>query len=295
MFGRKRKAEAAQLPDGDDAVVADDLEAEAAAPESDEADDAADDTGEPGADQLDETEDETPADEEDDEELDDGEEDDELADEEFEDDEGIDAVPPDLEEIDWRADGPFDADEVELNDGVQRLDLGALVVTPFEGLQLQLQVNQETKQAAAFTAIWRQSGLEVALFAASAHGGMADELREDVLEEAAQAGGSATIEDGPFGPQVRRLLPEEGQAGLSKSKGGQRVHVSWVWFAEGPRWLLRGTLLGQAALGPADAPDAAPFVEFFRNIVVRRGSKPMVPGDQLSLDVPISDAITEKP
>ena len=221
----------------------------------------------------------------------------EAADEDDDDEyDGIDAVPPEPVEVDWRADGPFDADEVELGD-VQRLDLGALIVTPFEGLQLQLQVNQETKQAGAFTAIWRQSGLEVALFAASAGGGMAEEFREDVLDETAQAGGKATIEDGPFGPQVRRLLPEATDQPPAKGKGntkaGQRIHVSWVWFAEGPRWLLRGTLLGQAAIGAADSAEAAPFVEFFRNIVVRRGGKPMVPGAPIPLDVPVSDSITE--
>ena len=276
MFGRKRKA-AQELPD-DETAVGEAAVGEAAKEDAEEVaaqEDVEEESGEGS--------DEDPTDDADD--------------EDFEDDEidGIDAVPPDPDEIDWRADGPFDDDEVELGDSVQRLDLGALVVTPFEGLQLQLQVNQETKQAAAFTAIWRQSGLEVALFAASAGGGLADELRDDVLEEAAAAGGSATIEDGPFGPQVRRLLPEDGPAASGKNKGKRRIHVSWVWFAEGPRWLLRGTLLGEAAIGPADSTEAAPFVEFFRNIVVRRGGKPMVPGDQIPFDVPVDDAVAPKP
>ena len=280
MFGRKRKPTQTPLSDEEaagasPAADADDARSEGA-PENDDV--AVDDT--------DDVSDDTAADDAEDDERD--EDPDELDDE----DDGIDAVPPEPEEIDWRADGPFDAEEVELGDEVRRLDLGALVVTPFDGLQLQLQVNPETKQAGAFTAIWRQSGLEVALFAASSGGGMAEEFLEDVLEEAAQAGGSATIEDGPFGPQVRRLLPEEGKAPTGKKKDTRRVHVSWVWFAEGPRWLLRGTLLGEAAIGATDAPEAAPFVEFFRNIVVRRGGKPMVPGDQVPLDVPVGDDVS---
>lgn len=185
------------------------------------------------------------------------------------------------DEIDWRADGPFDSEEVDLSgDQVTRVDLGALVVTPWTGLGLQLQVNEATRQVQAVTAVWKNSGLEVALFAAPASGGLADELREDVIEEAEQAGGSATVADGPFGAEVRRVLPQEGAG------GEQLFHVSRIWFAEGPRWLLRGTLLGEAAIGDADAPLVAPFAEFFRNLVVRRGSKPMVPGELIAMSLP---------
>ncbi len=185
------------------------------------------------------------------------------------------------DETDWRADGPFDSEEVELGeDHVTRIDLGSLIVTPWDGLGLQLQVNEATRQVQAVTAVWKNSGLEIALFAAPASGGLAEELREDVVDEAEQAGGSATLADGPFGSEVRRVLPQEGPG------GEQLFHVSRIWFAEGPRWLLRATLLGEAALGDADAPLVAPFVELFRNLVVRRGDKPMVPGELISMTLP---------
>ena len=189
--------------------------------------------------------------------------------------------PDDEDAVDWRADGPFDSEEVELGgDEVTRIDLGAVIVTPWDGLGLQLQVNEASQAVQAVTAVWKNSGLEVALFAAPASGGLADELREDVVEEAEQGGGSATVADGPFGAEVRRVLPQEGPG------GEQLFHVSRIWFAEGPRWLLRGTLLGEAAIGGADAPLVAPFAEFFRNLVVRRGSKPMVPGELIPMKLP---------
>ncbi|MGC3993526.1 MAG: DUF3710 domain-containing protein [Propionicimonas sp.] len=187
-----------------------------------------------------------------------------------------------VEAVDWRADGPFDADEVDLGDEVTRIDLGSLIVTPWEGLGLQLQVNEATRAVQAVTAVWRNSGLEVALFAAPASGGLADELREDVVEEAEQGGGTATLAEGPFGAEVHRVLPQEGAG------GEQLFHVSRIWFAEGPRWLLRGTLLGEAAIGDAEAPLVSPFVEFFRNLVVRRGGKPMVPGELIPMTLPES-------
>ncbi|MCC6495370.1 MAG: DUF3710 domain-containing protein [Propionibacteriaceae bacterium] len=192
-----------------------------------------------------------------------------------------DAAAEETGETDWRADGPFDSEEVELGeDHVTRIDLGSLIVTPWDGLGLQLQVNEATRQVQAVTAVWKNSGLEIALFAAPASGGLAEELREDVVDEAEQAGGSATLADGPFGSEVRRVLPQEGPG------GEQLFHVSRIWFAEGPRWLLRATLLGEAALGDADAPLVAPFVELFRNLVVRRGDKPMVPGELISMTLP---------
>ncbi len=196
-------------------------------------------------------------------------------------DEGMDDDEADGEDVDPRADGPFDIDEVELGgDDVTRIDLGALIITPWQGLNLQLQVNEATRQVRAITGVWHKSGLEVTLFAAPASGRLADELRDDLVEEAQQAGGSAELADGPFGTEVRRVMPQTGP------NGEQLFHVSRVWFAEGPRWLLRGTLLGEAALTEAGDAKAGPFIEFFRNLVVRRGSKPMVPGELITMELP---------
>ena len=200
---------------------------------------------------------------------------------EADDGEGEDDESDQGEDVDWRADGPFDLEEVDLTaDEVQRLDLGALILTPWEGMGLQLQVNEGTQQVVAALAFWEQSGLELALLAAPTDGGLADELREDLTEEAEQAGGSSSTADGPFGPELRRVLPAEGPA------GEQLFQVSRTWFAEGPRWLLRGTLLGEAGLTEDDDGAAAPFVEFFRNVVVCRGEAPMVPGEVIAMTMP---------
>ena len=51
-----------------------------------------------------------------------------------------------------REEGPFDISEVDLDDDdVARLDFGALVATPFPGMQLQLQVNREANTGQATT------------------------------------------------------------------------------------------------------------------------------------------------
>ena len=70
---------------------------------------------------------------------------------------------------DWREDGPFDISEVDLDaDEVERLDFGCVVLTPFEGIQMQLQVDQRTKKVQSALAMAGPSAIEIALFAAPA-------------------------------------------------------------------------------------------------------------------------------
>ncbi len=187
--------------------------------------------------------------------------------------------------VDPRADGPFDHDEVDLDgDDVERLTFGPLIVTPFEGLSVQLHGDEDSGTIYAMLALYENSGLELALFAAPTSGGLAEELREDTVEEAEQGGGSAELAEGPFGTEVRRVLPMEGP------EGEQLFHVSRIWLVEGPRWLLRGTLMGPAGMTEGDAPPADVFVEFFRNVVVRRDAVPRVPGELITLALPQNPA-----
>lgn len=187
----------------------------------------------------------------------------------------------DTDGIDWREDGPFDLSEVELaGDEIERIDLGTLILTPWEGLNLQLQVDEATRNVLAVTGVWAESGLEIALFAAPASGGLAAEHRAAATQEATEADGTVEEVIGPFGPELRRVIPQPGP------KRERLFHVSRIWYAEGPRWMLRGTLLGAAALDPADETKAAPFLEFFRNLVVRRGSEPRVPGEPITMTLP---------
>jgi hypothetical protein len=185
-----------------------------------------------------------------------------------------------IDDQDWREDGPFDFDEVDLGEEVARIDLETLIITPWDGLNLQLQVDEASRRVLAVTGVWAESGLEIALFAAPAAGGLAQDLRTEAVAEAEEAGGTIEASVGVFGPELHRVLPQAGP------QGEKLFHVSRIWFAEGPRWLLRGTLLGEAALDTADEAKMAPFVEFFRNLVVRRGSQPMVPGERMTMRLP---------
>lgn len=186
-----------------------------------------------------------------------------------------------LDERDWREDGPFDISEVDLEaDEVARLDLGSLILTPFEGMQLQLQVEESTQQINAILVTKEESGIEVALFAAPKASSMLADVRRDMVADTESSGGTANIAEGPYGAEIRRVLPVQGP------NGEQLLHVSRTWFVEGPRWLLRGVLLGKAAQLTEFEAEGLDLYEFFANIVVRRGNQPLAAGDLIPMTLP---------
>lgn len=177
--------------------------------------------------------------------------------------------------------GPFDFDEVELGgDNVERVSYGSLIITPLQGLTIEPLLDPATNSISSLAVLWENSAMELALFAAPTTLGLAEELSEDIEEEAEQAGGSCQERNGPFGPELRRVLPLEGP------EGEQLFHVSRIWLVDGPRWLLRATLMGAAAMVEDGDPVVEVFVEFFRNVVVRRDETPRVPGQIITLGQP---------
>ena len=94
-------------------------------------------------------------------------------------------------------------------------------------------------------------------------------------------GGSASLREGPFGVELRRLIP------VTTPDGEQGYQPSRMWVAEGPRWLLRGIVYGQAAVeDDLESPVVAEVLDAFRQVVVRRGDEAMAPGDLLPLTMP---------
>ncbi|NLA28141.1 MAG: DUF3710 domain-containing protein, partial [Propionibacterium sp.] len=142
---------------------------------------------------------------------------------------------------DWREDGPFDISEVDLDaDDIERLDFGSVILTPFEGMQMQLQVDQRTKKVQAVMVMAGASAIEIALFAAPAQTQLVPDIRNEMIAATQKAGGRVSLAEGPFGTEVRRILP------MTDPKGNKVVHISRTWFVEGPRWMLRGVVMGEA-------------------------------------------------
>ncbi len=184
-----------------------------------------------------------------------------------------------------REEGPFDIEEVDLDaDDVKRLDLGTLVVTPFDKMNLQLQVDKAKEKVQALLISDGASAMEVAVFAGPTRASMVSEVRDEIIRATADAKGRVSVVEGPFGAELRRRLP------VTTPEGKPATHLSRTWLVGGPGWLLRGVVMGRAALEPENQEADMAMWEFFTNVVVRRGQEPAVPGSVLTMEVPLVNA-----
>ncbi|GAB3710477.1 DUF3710 domain-containing protein [Mariniluteicoccus flavus] len=183
---------------------------------------------------------------------------------------------------DWREEGPFDISEVDIDDDdTERLDFGALIITPMPECEIRLQVTEDTEQIIAALLVKGESALELSAYAAPRTPGMWAEIRDEIIEGTQAAGGTADCVEGPFGTELVRNLP------VKTPEGQLAFQPSRTWVAEGPRWLLRGVLFGEAALTDEHDDDlVGPFFDAFCDVIVRRDDAAMPVGDVLALTLP---------
>ncbi|QEW01496.1 DUF3710 domain-containing protein [Microbacterium caowuchunii] len=173
--------------------------------------------------------------------------------------------------------GPFD--ESEVNPVRPYIDLGAIKVLPREGLNLRLEVEEQTKRIVAVGLDYADSTLQVQPFAAPRSSGLWEETREQIRQQVKQQGGRVEEREGPLGPELLAEVPVA--AGGEGGSAGKRL-ARFVGV-DGPRWFLRG-VIGGAATGDVEA--AAQVEDLFRSLVVVRGSSPMPPRDLIPLKMP---------
>jgi hypothetical protein len=173
--------------------------------------------------------------------------------------------------------GPFD--ESEVNPVRPYIDLGAIKVLPREGLNLRLEVEEQTKRIVAVGLDYADSTLQVQPFAAPRSTGLWEETREQIRQQVRQQGGRVEERQGPLGPELLAEVPVVvgGDGGSAGKRLARFVGV------DGPRWFLRG-VIGGAATSDVDA--AAQIEDLFRSLVVVRGTSPMPPRDLIPLKMP---------
>jgi Protein of unknown function (DUF3710) len=181
-------------------------------------------------------------------------------------------------EADVRARGPWDDSEVTIeDDDDSRIDLGSLLVTPQDTVDVQLQVDEATNEVVAVILAAEDGAAEVRAFAAPRNGDIWEDSRKAVASEVAQRGGTATERQGPWGTELAVSLM------VDLPEGGRAQQQSVVVGIAGPRWLLRATFFGRPTAKYDDDGNVETAV---RDIVVRRGSGPVPPGEALPLTLP---------
>jgi Protein of unknown function (DUF3710) len=173
--------------------------------------------------------------------------------------------------------GPFDAAEMDHEDDVGRVDLGGLKIRVFDDIELRLQVDEATQQVVAALFVQGDSALELRAFAAPRSTSLWDEIRREIAVETTRRGGVVTEGSGPYGAEIKVVVPTQAPDGRQTSQASRIVGV------DGPRWFLRGTLIGRAA---ADADVAGPLLAAMSQVVVVRGKAPMAPRDMIPLKLP---------
>jgi hypothetical protein len=174
--------------------------------------------------------------------------------------------------------GPWDSDEREADsDDARTVDLGGLIITGRQGLELRLQTDQSTGVVGAAMLVAKDGAVELRVFAASRLGGAWDDVRREIAAEASNRGGTATETDGPYGPELRLKVP------VKTADGRNATQASRIVGIEGPRWLLRATYLGQAAT--ESRPDD-PLELAVRDVIVVRGGTAMAPREPIPLRLP---------
>lgn len=173
------------------------------------------------------------------------------------------------------AGGPFDVDELP-DDGIERIDLGGLLVAPDEHRALRMQVDERTGEVQAVLLAGAEGALELRAFAAPRHGDLWSELRPQIAADMGRRGGTATEREGRWGTElVCQLTVRRGEETV--------VQPSRFIGVNGSRWMLRATLVGKPAI---DFELGAAWEDAIAKVAVRRGSGPLPVGEPLPVQLP---------
>jgi hypothetical protein len=172
--------------------------------------------------------------------------------------------------------GPFDASDLP-DDGVERIDLGSLVLTPQPQRELRLQVDESTGNVQAVLLAGPDGAVELRAFAAPRNGDLWSEVRPQLAADMSRRGGTATEREGVFGTELVCQLQ------VARPDGTTALQPSRIIGVNGDRWLLRATVMGRPAMDE-ELPEA--WLATVRGVAVRRGNGAMPVGEPLPLVLP---------
>ena len=179
--------------------------------------------------------------------------------------------------------GPWDAgDAFPERD---RADFGSLLV-PVTPMQ-QIELATDGQRVIWVSVKSGQSELRVHAFAAPRSTGLWAEVRPEIDSELASVGTTAQEVEGPFGTEMFAHVPVQ-----PGNPAAGTVPMRFIGV-DGPRWLLRGLIIGAAANG---TEPAEPFEDILSDVVVVRGDHPMPPREMLEIRLPaeIQQAIEQQ-
>ena len=182
--------------------------------------------------------------------------------------------------------GPYDVDDLPEGDDTPRMDLGSLLIAPAEDVEVRLQVEEETERVQAVVVAGQDGAVELRAFAAPRNGDLWTEVRPKIAADFAQRGGTADEREGRFGTELVCRITVRTPDGSTGTQPSRIIGVN------GPRWMLRATLLGRPAVEPETA---GAWEDLIGQVAVRRGSHPMPAGAELALTLPRDGRFIDRP
>ena len=176
-----------------------------------------------------------------------------------------------------RPPGPYDVADVE-GDGVERVDLGSLLITPEAGRELRLQVDENTQAVQSVVLAGSDGALELRAFSAPRGGDLWSEVRPQVAADMARRGGTATEREGAFGTELVCQLTVQTPDGKTATQPSRIIGIN------GARWMLRAHPPRPARARPRRRRRR--WEDTLRTVVVRRGEHAMPVGDPLPVVLP---------
>jgi hypothetical protein len=167
--------------------------------------------------------------------------------------------------------GPYDV-TVAPEDGVDRLDLGALRIPSLPGVGIQMEA-APSGQILRVQLKYEGSMLQLGAFAAPRTEGIWDDVREELRAALGKSGAKVAEVEGEYGPQI---------AARMGATGPNPVEVRHIGI-DGPRWFLHAVFVGAAAVDP---DRAGPLRDALRGLVVDRGTDARPVKEALPLRLP---------
>ncbi len=172
--------------------------------------------------------------------------------------------------------GPFDVTEAKSLENL--IDFGAVKLPNVNrNLSIKVELEEDTRRLVALTLQTEGSMLQVSLFSAPKNNDVWQEVLEVLTSSLESQNAQVESVVGSFGREllVAMQVPTE--------DGGSALQQIRFIGVDGPRWLLRGSITGDAL---NNLSEQAEIERIFRSIVVDRGSEAMPPRVLVPLTMP---------
>lgn len=174
-----------------------------------------------------------------------------------------------------RAQGPWDRSEKAAEATAGYFDFGAFMVRPIAGMQIQVASDATTNLAVLISL--GDSAVELRASAATRHGDDWADVLHEIRAEVSARGGDPVERAGAFGREVLTHFPAQDHEGNDVNQPACFVGI------QGPRWLLRATVVGPSAVNLEESSD---LLDVIRSVVVVRGPEARMLGEALPIEVP---------